>query len=84
MGPAWIVQWLRLGTSNAGGMGLISGQRAKGQKKKKKKKELRTTENQSLLHTYLGDKTYYLECGITEDRQTLLCVIVQSDFSEDK
>ena len=52
--------------------------------KKKKKKELRTTENQSLLHTYLGDKTYYLEGGITEDRQTSLCVIVQSDFSEDK
>ena len=82
MGLAWIVQWLSLGTSNAGGMGLIPGQGAKGQKKKKK--ELRTTENQSLLHTYLGDKTYYLEGGITEDRQTSLCVIVQSDFSEDK
>ena len=52
--------------------------------KKKKKKELRTTENQSLLHTYQGDKTYYLEGGITEDKQALPGVIVQSDFSEDK
>ena len=72
-------------------MSLIPGQGAKilhttqqGQKKKKKKKELRTTENQSLLHTYQGDKTYYLEGGITEDKQALPGVIVQSDFSEDK
>ena len=71
-------------------MSLIPGQGAKilhttqqGQKKKKKK-ELRTTENQSLLHTYQGDKTYYLEGGITEDKQALPGVIVQSDFSEDK
>ena len=62
-------------------MGLIPGQGAKilyttqkGQKKKKKK-ELRTTENQSLLHTYQGDKTYYLEGGITEDKQALPGVI---------
>ena len=69
-------------------MSLIPGQGAKilhtTQQGQKKKKELRTTENQSLLHTYQGDKTYYLEGGITEDKQALPGVIVQSDFSEDK
>ena len=60
-------------------MGLIPGQGAKilhiTQQGQKKKKELRTTENQSLLHTYQGDKTYYLEGGITEDKQALPGVI---------
>ena len=83
-----MVQWLRHCAPNAGGMGLIPSQGAKTlhttQQGQKKKKRIENYRKQSLLHTYQGDKTYYLEGGITEDKQTLPGVIVQNDFSEDK